>query len=358
MNRRIGIGASGGDVRDVQRRLGRALDIPLGDDGVFGEQTLEALRRFQRERGLPAHGVVDAETWRTLVEAGFALGDRLLWHSRALMRGDDVRELQQRLNQLGFDAGAEDGIFGPLARAAVEEFQRNVGLDVDGVVGAETVATLRRLRREHQSPGLAARAREREWLRVVSRGTLASARVLLDAAGDGDAFGPAVQRAPAGEPAPAITWGIVRRLAGRLSASGAHVVLSRGPTSGATPTQRARLANEQGVHLVLSVGLNALDTPVATGAASYYFGSPSFVSEGGLRLAHLAQEAVVSAGFRPDCGVHPMTWALLRETRMPTVVVEPGFVTSPHDEARLVDAPCQDALAAALAGAVAAFFGA
>src|SRR3712207_6890176 len=36
-----------------------------------------------------------------------------LFRSR-MMRGDDVRELQHRLNQLGFDAGAEDGIFGPL----------------------------------------------------------------------------------------------------------------------------------------------------------------------------------------------------------------------------------------------------
>src|SRR3712207_9348100 len=97
-----------------------------------------------------------------------------LFRSR-MMRGDDVRELKHRLNQLGFDAGAEDGIFGPLARAAVEEFQRNTGLVVDGVAGPQTLAALRRLLRGHQSGGLAVRAREREWLRGLRGRTLSGA---------------------------------------------------------------------------------------------------------------------------------------------------------------------------------------
>ena len=53
-----------------------------------------------------------------------------------MLRGDDVAELQQRLSALGFDTGRVDGIFGDLTSAALGEFQRNVGLPVDGIAGA------------------------------------------------------------------------------------------------------------------------------------------------------------------------------------------------------------------------------
>ena len=107
---------------------------------------------------------------------------------------------------------------------------------------------------------------------------------------------------------------------------------------------------------MLSVALNALDTPVAQGSTTYYFGTPHFLSEGGRRLAEFVQDAVVADGWLPDGRTHPMTWALLRETRMPAVVVEPGFISSPQDEGRLADQGEQDRLAAVLADAVVAFF--
>ena len=42
-----------------------------------------------------------------------------------MLRGDDVAELQRRLNALGFDAGREDGIFGTDTNDALVEFQRS-----------------------------------------------------------------------------------------------------------------------------------------------------------------------------------------------------------------------------------------
>jgi len=340
-------------VRDVQHRLVRALDAELAVDGVFGEATREAVRRFQRDRGLAADGIVGPETWRSLVEAGYALGDRLLWRTRVMMRGDDVRELQRRLNQLGFDAGSEDGIFGPLTQAAVEDFQRNVGLDVDGVAGPETVEVLRRMRRDHQRSGVGIRAREREALRRLSSRGLVGARVLVDPShGPGDAG----HVGPSGVSEAEVSWQIASRLAARLGAQGAYVLLGRGPRNNPSPSDRARLANDQGAEVVVSVGVNALDTPAAGGSAAYYYGGAHFVSEAGYRLAALASQRMVAAGWVPDCRVHPMTWALLRETRMPAVVVEPGFITCPADEARLLDPGCQEGLAASLADAVAAFF--
>ena len=70
------------------------------------------MRAFQDARGLRVDGICGPQTWAAVVESGWRLGDRLLYRRRPMLRGDDVAELQRRLNGLGFDAGREDGIFG------------------------------------------------------------------------------------------------------------------------------------------------------------------------------------------------------------------------------------------------------
>ena len=51
-------------------------------------------------------------------------------------RGNEVNVLQEKLNL------KEDGIFGPLTEEAVKDFQRSNGLEVDGIVGANTLSKL------------------------------------------------------------------------------------------------------------------------------------------------------------------------------------------------------------------------
>ena len=135
--RTIRAGDHGDDVADVQHRLlaiGDAIDgSELG--GRYGPSTEAAVRAFQQRRGLLVDGVVGAETWAELVEAGFSFGDRTLYLRNPNLRGDDVRALQRRLSALGFDAGREDGIFGERCDQAVREFQRNIAMRQDGIVG-------------------------------------------------------------------------------------------------------------------------------------------------------------------------------------------------------------------------------
>ena len=57
-------------------------------------------------------------------------------------RGEDVKGLQTALNGLGFNAGAEDGIYGNKTTMAVRQFQRTYGLRVDGDAGPEVAKTL------------------------------------------------------------------------------------------------------------------------------------------------------------------------------------------------------------------------
>lgn len=52
--------------------------------------------------------------------------------------GPNVKLIQSLLNQIGYNAGTVDGIFGPQTQQAVIAFQRNNGLVPDGIVGPAT----------------------------------------------------------------------------------------------------------------------------------------------------------------------------------------------------------------------------
>src|SRR4029453_14585663 len=94
-------------------------------DGSFGASTEAAVREFQQARGLPPDGILGPATGEQLVEAGSRLGDRTLYLRSPAFRGDDVRELQRMLNALGFDAGKQDGIFGPRTDRGLRQFPPN-----------------------------------------------------------------------------------------------------------------------------------------------------------------------------------------------------------------------------------------
>lgn len=53
-------------------------------------------------------------------------------------RGNDVKEVQNIINKIGFDCGIADSIFGIRTEEMVKQFQRTFGLKVDGIVGIET----------------------------------------------------------------------------------------------------------------------------------------------------------------------------------------------------------------------------
>ncbi|HEX2849586.1 MAG TPA: peptidoglycan-binding domain-containing protein, partial [Acidimicrobiales bacterium] len=93
------------------------------------------------------------------------MGDRPLYLTSPMLRGDDVAELQRRLNALGFDAGRVDGIFGPRCEQALLDFQRNAGLVTDSICGPATIGELQRISHLCDGPASFATLREREQLR-------------------------------------------------------------------------------------------------------------------------------------------------------------------------------------------------
>ncbi|MFA5786037.1 MAG: N-acetylmuramoyl-L-alanine amidase [Actinomycetota bacterium] len=348
----IRAGQHGEAVRDVQQRL-IALGYPVGTEereGSFGPQTQAAVRAFQQARRLRVDDLVGPDTWRELVEASYQLGRRLLYLRGEPLRGDDVVALQARLNALGFDAGREDGILGAKTDLALRQFQRNVGLLADGICGESTVIALQNLR-STVSDVSASHIREREAWRARPHG-LPGLRVMLDPGHGGEDPGGI---GPAGVRESDVCFEIVRRLAGRLQALGCEVLISRRSGQGPDEHVRARIANEADVDVFVSVHANCDPSPSAEGSSTYYFGSESFVSEAGMRLAGLVQEEITSQTSLPDGRTHAKAFPILRETRMAAVLVEPAFISNPAEEKRLAEPAFQDLLAAALAQALAGF---
>ena len=280
----------------MPRRLGRlGYDVSSDAPGHFGATTERAVRGFQEERGLRVDGICGPQTWGSLVEAGYQLGDRLLYLRAPMLRGDDVGELQESLGALGFDAGRVDGIFGPDAARALQEFQRNSGLTADGICGPDTVSALRRLAGRRAGPTSVAQAREVQALRDAPR-HLADRRVVLGVPGTLDALADRVQAL--------------------LSEAGAVVTVLHAADGSA----QAREANDLSAELYVGLRL----VPEATCRVAYY-ATEGFESVGGRRLAELSAKDLGTV-LDQEGESAGMRLPVLRETKMPAIVCSLGPV--------------------------------
>ncbi|HSG78830.1 MAG TPA: peptidoglycan-binding protein [Acidimicrobiia bacterium] len=291
----IRIGDSGDAVRDIQERLA-ALGFSSAPDepGEFGTATEAAVRAFQDSRRIACDGLIGRETWRTLVDAGYSLGDRLLFHRMPMLHGEDVAELQRRLNAIGFDAGPVDGIFGPDTLRAVLDFQQNRSVAEDGLVGPLIVAELELMSRETAKMGRH-ELRERVWLSSMP-GSLAGQRVFIDPFCRDDREA-------------AEAWSAATGAASRLRETGAHPLLSRSLDTRPAERLRAEHANERAADIVVAFALQGTDV-----VGVYYFSSSLSRSESGASMAEaVARQIGVEAIGR--------SIPLLRETRAPAIVV-------------------------------------
>jgi len=289
------LGDEGPAVRDIQDRLAALGHEPRGDPrGRFGEGTSAAVVAFQRVKGLDPDGIVGPDTWRSLYEAGYRLGDRILVMRRPMIRGEDVSEFQSRLSSLGFDAGKVDGVFGPDTERAVLEFQANRGLAEDGKVGPEVITEVRLVTRGEMKEGRQA-IREREWMRLLPP-TIAGARVYLDAS----CRDPDETRQ---------TWEAAASAALAIQEAGGLPVMSRSHDTQLPERARARRANRVGSDIIVGFRVSRDETD-----GVFYFASEHSSSAAGERLA----EAITA---KAGGVVEGRAGAMLKETRAPSAVV-------------------------------------
>ncbi len=319
---------------------------------VFDGKLDHAVRAFQQRRGLLVDGVVGEATYRALREASYRLGARTLAHQfGAPMYGDDVATLQSRLQDLGFYTALVDGYFGLQTHNSLMSYQREYGLAPDGICGPDTLRSLYFLGSRVTGGSLHA-IREEEHVRL-SGPRLSGKRIIIDPGRGGNDHGLIVNGAQGPMSEADILWDLASRLEGRMTAIGMETFLSRPVNHSPADAERAATANTVGADLMISLRFERQPGPVASGVASFYFGSAhGSVSTIGRNLADFIQREVVARTGLPDCRTHGRTWDLLRLTRMPTVQVDVGYITSPHDRALLVTRECRDAVAEGILAAV------
>lgn len=120
-------------------------DKPWTDSKGLGAFKAYAIHQYSSKGQLPGYGGdldLDIAYMTPAAWDKYAKADPALMKVKPVLRkgsrGEEVRELQQRLNASGYSCGKVDGIFGQKTLEAVTAFQADRGLAVDGIVGAKT----------------------------------------------------------------------------------------------------------------------------------------------------------------------------------------------------------------------------
>jgi N-acetylmuramoyl-L-alanine amidase len=327
------LGGSGDLVLQVTNFLTR-LNLLKEESSLFDEGVYSAVKEFQQSRGLVVTGVVDAITLRALDEARWKLGDRVLSYIEPQIRGDDVAALQAQLSEMGFNCGRVDGIFGKDTEEAVMEFQKSVGVKVDGRCGPATIMSMMRLKK------------------IVSGGAPIQLRDAVTRAQRGPALsGKVIVIDPSASPE---IFDLAGRLEGRLTALGVNVFLTRTLSSLPDESDRIEAINRVGADLVISLHQDRYINEKAQGVATYYYGSDSHGvhSVVGERFATLVQREICARTDLLNCRIHAKTWDLLRLTKSPTVRIELGYESNPGDDRRLSNPEFRETVVEALMVAI------
>jgi N-acetylmuramoyl-L-alanine amidase len=143
-----------------------------------------------------------------------------------------------------------------------------------------------------------------------------------------------------------IVLDIGQRVAELLEQQGAQVILTRQDDREIDLEPRVANANRGNATLFVSIHANAisLDRPDINGVETYYYSS-----DASYRLAQVIQTSVAQATGMRNIGVKQARFYVLRNTTMPAVLVEVGFVTGRDDAPRLADPAFRDLMAQAIA---------
>ena len=149
-------GSEGEEVEALQKRL-EERGYRSEEGGAFGQRTEDAVRRFQRDRGLAVDGIVGPQTREALEKSDVrSESQRALaelpadTHFRWASSGEGVRRLQDALNARGANLEV-DGKYGRSTTDAIRDFQKENGLKVDGIAGPQTIGALIRTQKAQAS---------------------------------------------------------------------------------------------------------------------------------------------------------------------------------------------------------------
>lgn len=141
----FGEGEVGAHVTNVQKHLRAAGFDPKSVAGTFDERTAGALEAFQRRSKLPATGEVDARTWKALKKSFILTSSKASPAQGLWERSGAVKASETLLKKLGFNPGKLDGLFDRSTLKAVRAFERQQGLEVNGLISTGQLEKMKKL---------------------------------------------------------------------------------------------------------------------------------------------------------------------------------------------------------------------
>ena len=120
--------------RDIVPISGKNIDyLILGGKNIVEDKTIKILRILV---------IIMLNVFLIGLVANLSGTGSIMTLSKYGSRGNEVRQIQTRLKELGYNPGTIEGIYGTNTQNAVKAFQRDKGLSVDGIAGPKTLKAL------------------------------------------------------------------------------------------------------------------------------------------------------------------------------------------------------------------------
>lgn len=149
-----------------------------------------------------------------------------------------------------------------------------------------------------------------------------------------------------------IALDVANRVARKLQNSGIAVVMTRDSDFYVGLSERAKIANNAGADVFVSIHCNS---GASTAAGTEVWRYPNAEKDGKL-ARHILDRLIARTGQR-NRGVKQENYAVLRLTKCPAALVELGFISNPSEEQRMQTVGYQDAAATAIAEGIKKYAG-
>ncbi|MCY7432245.1 cell wall-binding repeat-containing protein [Bacillus safensis] len=144
------------------------------------------------------------------------------------------------------------------------------------------------------------------------------------------------------------------KLRSRLHQAGALTVMSRTSDTFDSLQTRVSKGAQASADIFISIHANANDNSGANGTETYY--DTTYAAAHSIKLAQQVQPRMVSALGTRDRGVKTAGFYVIKYSRMPSILLETGFVTSPIDASILKSTTAKDRLASGITTGVSNYF--
>jgi N-acetylmuramoyl-L-alanine amidase len=150
-------------------------------------------------------------------------------------------------------------------------------------------------------------------------------------------------------PEKGVALDVARRLRGYLARAGFRTVMTRSTDTFVTLDRRVNIANSQRRAIFVSIHFNAARRSGANGIETFYGSARA------KRLARLIQRNAMRTTSGENRGIRRAKFYVLRQSRMPAVLIECGFLTNRGDARRASSGEYRDRLARQIARAIVEF---